>query len=281
MYILFDIGGTKMRVAGSRDCKEFVGEPIVVDTPEDFEEGMKLLKETIHAVSEDESIEMMGGGIAGPFDTASGSLTQSPNLSGWVGKSLVGNLKEDFQVPIIVDNDSAVVGLGEMHYGAGVKDGIGVYITVSTGVGGARYVDGKIDITTQGFEPGHEIIDPDKSMCPDCESGELESYIGGAATEKRMGMKPYEITEPGFWDTYARYLAYGLNNTIVHWSPATVVLGGSMIVGDPAIPIDRTIEYLKKSLTIFPTLPEIKKAKLGALGGLYGAMVLVKQHQEK
>ena len=199
----------------------------------------------------------------------------------WVNKHFTSSLKEEYNVPIYVDNDSAIVGLGEMHFGAGIEQGIGVYMTISTGVGGARFVDGYIDTASVGFEPGHEIIDPDKSMCPDCESGELESYIGGAATEKRMGVKPYEIVDPEFWDTYAKYLAYGLNNMIVHWSPSVVVLGGSMIVGDPAIPVDRTIEYLKNILKIFPELPEIKKAELGALGGLYGAMALVNQNRGK
>ncbi|NQV93312.1 ROK family protein [Candidatus Kaiserbacteria bacterium] len=278
MYILFDIGGTKMRIAGSRDCKGFVDEPIVVDTPADFKKGMKLLEETISTISNGEEIEIIGGGISGPFNQETGSLVGGPNLNDWIGKPFRQELEDMFNASVFVENDTAVVGLGEMHHGAGAKEDIGVYMTISTGVGGARFIDGHIDASTIGFEPGHEVIDPDKSMCPDCESGELESYIGGAATEKRMGMKPYEITEPGFWDTYAKYLAYGLNNMIVHWSPKVVVLGGSMIVGDPAIPVERTIQYLKDMLTIFPELPEIKKAELGALGGLYGAMVLISQN---
>lgn len=278
MYILFDIGGTKMRIAGTRDLKSFISKPIVVNTPTLFDEGIKLLKEKISEIAAEETVEAIAGGIAGPFNKNKGYLLQSPNLVDWIKKPLRGELEKDFNTPVYIENDSAVVGLGEMHFGAGIKVGVGMYMTISTGVGGARFEDGVIDATTDGFEPGHEIIDPDKSMCPDCESGELESYIGGAATERRMGVKPYEITEPGFWDTYAKYLAYGLNNTIVHWSPKVVVLGGSMIVGDPAIPIDRTREYLKEILTIFPELPEIKKAELGALGGLYGAMVLINQN---
>ena len=270
-----------MRVAGSRDCKEFIGEPVIFDTPKVFEEGIEVLKDSIKSVSAGEEIEMIGGGIAGPFDQDAGHLVGSPNLSDWIEKPLVSSIKEYFNVPVCVENDSAVVGLGEMHHGAGVKKGIAMYMTVSTGVGGARFIDGHIDASAVGFEPGREIIDPDRSMCPDCESGELESYIGGASTERRTGKKPYDIKDEKFWDTYAKYLAYGLNNAIVHWSPSVVVLGGSMIVGDPAIPIDRTKEYLKEILTIFPELPEIKKAELGALGGLYGAMVLVDQNRKK
>ncbi|MFV1917705.1 MAG: ROK family protein, partial [Patescibacteria group bacterium] len=120
-------------------------------------------------------------------------------------------------------------------------------------------------------------------ICPECKAleddaslGHLEAHISGAAVEKRYGKKPYEITDDKFWDELARLLAFGLNNTIVHWSPDVVVLGGSMMkkIG---IPIDRVKFHLKKILKIFPELPEIKKAELGDLGGLHGALYYLKQ----
>lgn len=274
MYILFDIGGTKMRVAGSDDLKTFVSEPVVLETPKEYRTGIAALKEVMDRASAEAPIEGIAGGIAGSIDQERGCLTRGPNLSGWFEKPIRDDLVQTFGVPVHIENDAAVVGLGEMHHGAGSAEGIAAYLTVSTGVGGARYENGAIDTYAQSFEPGHQIIDPDKSMCPDCESGELESYIGGAATERRMGKKPYDILEPEFWETYAKYLAYGLNNTIMHWTPRLVVLGGSMIVGDPAIPVDRTEAYLKEILSA-EQMPEIKKAELGDLGGLYGAMVLM------
>ena len=39
----FDIGGTKMRIALSRDGVSF-DTPVIVSTPKDFEEGMTVLK---------------------------------------------------------------------------------------------------------------------------------------------------------------------------------------------------------------------------------------------
>lgn len=97
-----------------------------------------------------------------------------------------------------------------------------------------------------------------------------------------MNKKPYDIPQDDpMWDQYAHLLAYGLNNTILHWSPNVVVLGGAMIVGDPSIPIDATRAYLENILKVFPELPDIKKAELEDFGGLYGAMVYVNQHREK
>jgi glucokinase len=278
MYILFDIGGTKMRVVGSEDLMTFSGDPVVLETPISFDDGIILLKETIKKIAGDRKIEMIGGGIAGPVDQTRGCIVGGRNLLSWFEKPLRKELEDAFGVSVYIENDAVMVGLGEMHRGAGSRDGVGAYITVSTGVGGARFEDGAIDMKALGFEPGAEIIDPDKTMCPDCESGELESYIGGAATERRMGKKPYEILNETFWDTYAKYLAYGLNNIIALWSPHVIVLGGSMILGTPAISLKHTEKYLKELLSV--PMPEIKKATLGDFGGLYGAMEFLKQEKK-
>lgn len=281
MYIFFDIGGTKMRVVASRNCKEFTKDPTIVDAPLTFEEGMKQLLTLIEELREEEDVEMIGGGIAGPFQERICSLVASPNLTDWVGKPLHSQLREAFNAPVFIENDAAVVGLGEMHFGAGKGFEIGVYITVSTGVGGARFVDGFIDHKAMGFEPGHQIIDAGMSLCPTCAGPTLQDYVSGKATEDRLGMKPYAISQDDpMWEEYAKYLSYGMRNTVIHWSPDVLILGGSMIVGQPAIPFDRTALHIQESLKdIFPEMMEIKKAELEDFGGLYGAMALVNHHK--
>ncbi len=278
MYILFDIGGTKMRLALSRDGKSFC-DPVIVDTPQKFEDGMALFRETVSALAGKERVLAIAGGIAGVFDKKNGMLSNSPNLPDWVGKPLRGELGKVCDGGVFIENDSALVGLGEALAGSGVGEDVVAYITVSTGVGGARIVGGKIDEAAIGFEPGHQIIDPDNTLCPECEGNDLESYVSGRAVGKRYGMKPYEVMEEALWEeTLPKFLAYGLNDTIVHWSPDVVVLGGSMIVGDPAISIEATERYLKELMHIFPNLPPIKKAKLGAEGGLHVALAYLKQN---
>jgi len=71
-------------------------------------------------------------------------------------------------------------------------------------------------------------------------------------------------------------LACGLANTIMHWSPNVVVLGGSMIIGNPAISIPSTIKTLEKILTTYPTIPDVKRAECGDIGGLYGGLAMIK-----
>lgn len=270
MYILFDIGGTKTRVV-SADRKKFLAEPVVVATPKSFRDGIETLKNIIGNLTGGEPIEAIVGGIAGVLNPERSGLARSPNLGEWVGGDIKKALMEVFNVPVSIENDSALVGLGEATYGAGRDDSIVVYLTVSTGVGGVRIVNGVIDENALGFEPGHQIIDPDNTLCPSCEGNDLEAYVSGAAIEKRYGKKPYEIHDEAIWDEVAKYLAYGLANTIVHWSPDVVVLGGSMMK-EVGIPIPAVKKHLTETLKIFPTIPEIKKAELGDFGGLYGAL---------
>lgn len=281
MFILFDIGGTKMRVVAA-DYEKLLGDPVVVSTPKDFDDGVDTLKRIIDNIAqgltaEGRSVTAIVGGIAGPLNSDQTMLVKSPNLGGWVGHDIKNTLRDAYKVPVVLENDSALVGLGEAHFGAGRGKAIVVYLTVSTGVGGVRIVDGKIDRAAVGFEPGHQIIDPDNSLCPTCDGNDLEAYVSGTSIEKRFGVKPYEIHDDAVWDELAKFLAYGLNNTIVHWSPDIVVLGGSMMK-EVGIPVPAVRRYLADILKIFPQAPLIEKAELGDFGGLYGSLAYARMH---
>ena len=276
MYLLFDIGGTKLRIARSKDGVGF-DKYSIVPTPASFEDGMKAFQEMGEALLEGNRADGIGGGIAGPLLKDKSGLGTARNLAGWSHKPLKKTLEEMFSAPVVIENDTAVVGLGEAHAGAGRGSHIMVYVTVSTGVGGVRIVGGAIDENARGFEPGHQIIEANAlaAFCSSCgEPGHLEGYVSGKALERKYGKPAHEITDPSVWEEASRYLAIGLSNSILHWSPDTVVLGGSMM-NMPGIPLERVEFYLKKYLTIFSENPKIKKAALGDLGGLHGALRLI------
>ncbi|MDP3989248.1 MAG: ROK family protein [bacterium] len=272
MKVVLDIGGTNTRIAVSDDGHTLRGvtkEPTPVNDPQ---EGIDMICRTVKRYG---AVESIAGGIAGVLSKDKSELIRSPNIEGWIGYPIKQELQKRLGVGVVLENDTAVVGLGEAHMGAGTSEGIFAYITVSTGVGGVRIVDGVVDRSTYGFEIGHQYIDLDRSACVDCpDPGDLESYISGRSLQMRYNKKPYEITDPRVWEEEARFLAVGLANTIVHWSPQVIVLGGSMIVGSPCIEMEHVISHVRRLLTIFPELPEFKKAQLDDRGGLYGALML-------
>lgn len=275
MYIVFDIGGTKTRLAFSEDGREF-SNPEIFETPKKFEDGVEKISATIKKISGGKKIKTVAGGIAGTLDKKRERLLRAPHLLGWVDRPLKELLEKKLETQVYIENDTAIVGLGEAVVGAGRGFRIVVYITVSTGVNGARIVDGKLDPSTYGFEIGHQIIDADGTLCLKCpEPKDLENYISGSALEKIYHKKPYEIEDQTVWHEVAKFLAYGLNNTILHWSPDVLVLGGSMMKS-PGISIIDVSHHLGNIMSGYPELPIIKKASLGDIGGLYGGLEYIK-----
>ncbi|TSC60235.1 MAG: glucokinase [Parcubacteria group bacterium LiPW_15] len=278
MYLVFDIGGSKTRLGISEDKQTLFGEPKVIDTPKVFEDGIKLISQTVGEMLAGKKLIAAAGGVAGVLDKTKSELARAPHLEGWAWKPLKESLETALNCPIKLENDSAVVGLGEAHEGKGKGQRIVAYLTVSTGVGGARITNGKIDETSLGFEPGHQIIDPNGLTCLACGvKGHLEAYVSGYQIGITYKMPAYEIADANVWEELSKYLAIGVNNVLVHWSPDIVVVGGSMMK-QVGIPIERVRAHLKEMLKIFPTIPPIELATLGDLGGLYGGLALHREN---
>lgn len=264
-----------MRLAVSEDGKTLAATK-VIPTPKDFTEGINVIKQVAEELTNGQKIEAVAGGVTGALDKNKSTQLTSPHVGGWVGKPLKAELEKLFGCSVYLENDANLAALGEANYGAGVDHKIVAYLTISTGVGGGRVVDKKIDRNSLGFEPGHQIIVPDGHPCNCGGKGHLESYVSGSALERTYGLRGEDIKDPKIWDEVARYLAIGLNNVTVFWSPEIIILGGSVL---QSINIESVRIYLKEVLTIFPTTPEIAPAKLGDSVGLYGALSLINQSQ--
>lgn len=262
MYILFDIGGTKTRIGISKNGKK-IDAVNIFPTAKDFKKEMELIKESAMELSDGKKIQAAAGGVASPLNKhRSRIIDNTPSLK-WKGKALKKGLEKVLHAQVYAENDCLMVGLGEMQKGAGKKKGIGVYITVSSGVNGARFVDGKPDKKTLGVELGRQhILYKGKSMT-------LENVISGVALKKRYKKETMEIKSSKAWEEEAKYIALGLSNTMAQWSPDIVVLGGSVM---KKVSLLQVKIQLKKILKKFDHLPVIKKSELGDVGGLHGSL---------
>ena len=268
MLALFDIGGTHIRI-GVAQTGNTIDKTIIVRTPQDFSEGVRQLVDHIRGLAGIEKITGMCGGIAGVLTKEKSGLATSPNLPLWIGKPLVDTLSKTLDAPCLLQNDAALGGLGEAVYGAGKGQEIIAYIAVGTGVGGSRIVSGRIDMSAQGFEPGHQIIAHNGKEDACGPQGHWEAYISGKALKLAYGKAPEDISDPAVWHEVAHFFAVGIQNTIVHWSPDIVVVGGSVGLH---IPLTDVSLELGKLLTIFPKAPKIAYGTLGKLSVLYGSL---------
>ena len=273
-YIVFDIGGTKTRIATSTDLKSF-DEVRSYKTPPTFKAGMQLFVETVAELTDD--ITAIAGGIRGRLMEDKSGVENDGKLTKWAGESVVGYLQKEYgTIPVFLENDAAIAGVGEAVFGGGEGLPIVAYHTVSTGVGGAKIEDGEIDQAHIGFEPGHQILDIDRTILGEDITPTLENMVSGTAVKNRFGVEPYEIPQTDIlWDELAGYLGQGLRNTILYWSPDAIVLGGSMIIGDPAIKIDAIRKATARAMEGFEPTPLICEAKLGDEAGLWGGLAVL------
>lgn len=264
MYILIDIGGTKTRVALTEHREAFL-DPVVFHTPQNFEEWSVQLRDAVISLTQGRKISGIISGVPGIF-TEDGTIVTTPNLPEWKDAPLQGKLVELFDCPVIIKNDTALVGLGEAVYGAGKGHAIVAYLTISTGVNGVRIVDGAIDHTTFGFEIGHSIIDAEHRR-------DVESLIGGGALERRFGKPSHEVHDVHLWEKVNYYAGVFGANTTMYWSPSIIVYGGPVMN-------DLHIEIIEREaqqfLHMYPKTPIFIRGTLKDFGGLYGALALSK-----
>lgn len=266
MEIIFDIGGTQTRIAAAQSATEF-SDPIIYSTPKVYEDGVGAFIKAVRTLTNGKNVSKIAGGFPGTV-TITKKIIDAPNLPDWVQKPFALDLQNEFQeASLYIENDAAMVGLGEAFKGAAQGFEVVAYITVSTGVGGSRIVNGEIDKVAQSFEVGKQIIEPNHES--------LENLIGGRAMEMKLRKKPETITDENFWDEKAKLLASGLEMVIAKWNPDIIVIGGSMI-NSIGIDVSKVEEYLSRNLD---SLPVIKKASLRSLGGLAGSLAYL-QHKK-
>lgn len=264
---LFDIGGTNTRVAISFDGQTIEGAEMV-RTPKNFSEGVDLVSNMIKSKLNGASPAFAVGGIAGPLTRDKSGIANDKNLVGWSGFDFKLELGSKIGCDVILENDTALVGLGEAVYGAGKSEKIVAYITLSTGVNGVRIVNQQIEESVGGFEIGDQII----NMGDNRYQG-LEQLVSGAALQRRYGRPAHELDDPAIWDEVAHIAAIGVFNTVLYWSPSIVVIGGSLV---KRISIEKLKLTLKSLSKLSVDMPSVVKAELGDLGGLWGALHLAK-----
>jgi len=263
MFFLSDIGRTKTRLAVSLDG-ETVGAPLIRPTPADFKQGLNLLKELIDQLLAQPVVN------EGKIEAKREGLCLGISRKVWPDAPLKPELEETFGGPVYLVNDAALAGLGEAHYGAGRNQPLVAYLTISTGVGGALIVNGRIAANALGFEPGQQLI------ILGGRPRSLEDLVSGLAVEMQFGQAPREITDEKIWQDLSQYLAVGLTNTLLHWSPDCLILGGSMFKS-PGFQVAALEKLISRHLTIFTKLPLIRPAALGESSGLYGALVYLRE----
>jgi len=222
-------------------------------------------------------------------------LGGSENLDGWENIDLSSYYKKIFNLPVLVDNDANLMGLGEFYYGAAKGCTDVVFLTIGTGIGGAVIVNGKLygGYENRGAELGHIVVE---HKGPDCNCGGkgcLELYASTTALikdySKRSGkniedlngyfiIKKFhenEINAVNCLQEHTDYLGHGIASFINTFAPQKIVIGGG--ISDAG---QFYIDMISKSAFSY-MMPscgsntEVVGAKLGNNAGSLGAAALI------
>lgn len=284
-----DIGGTQLRVALFEDDSTLVTK---VAMPNDHGMGPAGNLERLAQAIEgwDTTYEGVGIGCPGPLDFALGRILNPPNLPGWEGFDIVGWFRDRLGCRVVLNNDANVAGLAEARLGAGRGLESVFYLTVSTGVGAAYVLDGRIvgGAHSCAAEVFNMVVADRPSVRPGMNAGALEDQASGTAigrvASERLGMpvdaaQVFALRREGnevaraVVDDAAAMLARGVCDVACVVDPDIFVFGGSVALYNPDFV--ELVHEKAKGLVLNPDSLAFALAECGGDAGLVGAALLV------
>jgi glucokinase len=148
--------------------------------------AISMLRRVRDAAPETVRDSIRGVGIAapGPLDPAAGVLVEPPNMPrSFRGAALADPIGSALSLPAALERDTHVAALAEWEFGEarGLTDFL--YLTVSTGVGGAIVAGDRLIGGPDGVagELGHLLVEIDGPPCGCGARGHLEAIASGSA----------------------------------------------------------------------------------------------------
>jgi glucokinase len=183
LTIGIDIGGTKISV-GVVDSSGNLIDSSRCSTP--TEGGKELISSVINLIKEfNKKYEIKGIGIsiAALISSDYGTIVGAPNIANLSKLNFVNEIKEEFELPIIIENDANAAMWAEFKFGNAKGLNPVMFFIIGTGVGGGLVIDGKLFKGANGIgaEFGHMCVVPNGLLCGCGSKGCLEQYASGGA----------------------------------------------------------------------------------------------------
>ncbi|HVM29685.1 MAG TPA: ROK family protein [Candidatus Limnocylindrales bacterium] len=256
----------------------------------------------------------VGVSAPGPLDPFAGVLLDPPNLHrSFHDFSLADALTERLGMPVYLDRDTQVAALGEGAFGAAIGLSDYVYVTVSTGIGGAVVIDGRLLRGARGLagEIGHLQVELDGPPCGCGARGHLEAMSSGtgisrtamealaggagrgsalAEAARRVAPRPVSAAEVAaaeeagdelaaeVMEVARRAFAAAMVSVVDVFAPQRVVVGGGVAIGQG----ERLLGPAREAVARYAFREQARQVEIvpAALGddvGLLGAAVLVEE----
>lgn len=183
LTIGIDIGGTKV-LGGVVDSTGNIIDSARRVTP--VAGGKELITTIIEVVKEFKSkheIAGVGISIAALISADQGTVVGAPNIANLSKLNFVAELKKEFNIPIIAENDANAAMWAEYKFGAARGFNPVMFFIIGTGMGGGLVIDDKLFRGANGIgaEFGHMIVQQNGVLCGCGTKGCIEQYASGSA----------------------------------------------------------------------------------------------------
>ena len=263
---------------------------------EDILETIRIAIQTILTKASENKLDVAGIGIGTPGIIFDGVvLGGAENLNRWENVDLRSIYSSKFDLPVCIDNDANVMGLGEAIFGAAKGCTDVIFLTVGTGIGGAIIMNGQLygGYKNRGTELGHVTVNHKGISCSCGGRGCLEAYASTAALIGQYaalsGLNPEEIDGKYIVDQFNKneaiavqsiqehtdYLGHAIAGFINTFAPQKVIIGGGISEAGRFY-----IDLIKESAFSY-AMPDCAKnteivgATLGNRAGYLGAASLI------
>jgi glucokinase len=277
MILTIDIGGTKFTIAAFDGARMARRESRATDAGAGRDWMLAQIREIVTAWRRDLVFERCGIGFGGPVNFAEQRVVLSTHVGGWHDFDLCGFVRDVAGAPAVMDNDANVGAIGEAEYGAGKGCSPLFYMTLSTGIGGGIYENGRVwrGADSYGGEIGHLTIRPEGPECLCGARGCLERLCSGLWLQRDYEKSARELMQDeSFVDRYVVDLSLGLKAAIMLLNPQRIVIGGGISKAG-----DRLFVPLRRELRLQITnwsaaRLDVVPAVLGDDSVLFGALSL-------
>ncbi|SEK62615.1 ROK family transcriptional regulator [Nonomuraea pusilla] len=234
---------------------------------------------------------LLGVGMAlpGPVEFPHGRLVGPARMPGWSGYDAQSDLRDRFDVAVVVDNDAKAAAIGEHALRPDAGDMI--YVKAGTGIGGSLVSGGQVyrgGRSLSGDVTHVRVADSGEQECSCGSRGCLETVASGAALVRELARRGLPVTSTR--DVVAatlnadpavvtlvrnagRLLGVALSGLVNFLNPDTVVIGGSLssldvyVAAAKGMLYERCLPSITQSLSIEASLagPDAALVGLGRL----------------
>jgi glucokinase len=302
-----DLGGTNLRVAAVNESGLLLDKLSLATRSRDPRES--VIREMCEAIQSLQAkhagvgeLAGIGVGVPGILYQETGTLRESPNLSGWESFPVRQEIESLLGARICLDNDANAAALGELWLGAGKGHSSFCMLTLGTGVGGGLIFDGKIWRGFLGFagELGHVAVRDNGDPCACGSQGCLESECSASAIVRkarevladrrspalsRAVQEGRELTSEFVFEaaqsgdaacqeileSAGRYLGIALASLVNTLNLPLYVIGGGVAAAWELFSPAMFEELRRRSYVFCEGSTRVERAILGADAGLYGA----------